>query len=479
MRFTEDRRRLLKALGLGTLIPTFGRNVQSQPLGSPPPARIVFFIQPHGHVPNGWTFPTVPISDDVVQRPLNAMSLNDFNVSLRPLFPHREKLLAVEGLCHTSVQADVVAALKTGGDPNNHNLAVAGLLTASPANQSPGLACTGGARSIDQELAIRTAGAGRFASRVYGFDYLPNGGPTPFSFLDAAKPAPMVSDPAAAFTDLLGLTPNRMGMATAAQEKIRSLRSSVLDSVAEEFAFVASRLGANDRQKLMQHQALVRDLELGVGANGALQCDMSLDVMATRMQQFMRLIRLGLACDLTRVMTFVAPVPQPTEFGYPADANVHADYAHAAIAGETACGQAFTSLAERAMIDLDTWYAGHFANLLHELDSVPEGNGTLLDHTVVVWLTELGLPTHQHERAHVILAGGCNGFFRTGSCVRYPQMLRGPIVNAPMSGPPHNRLFVSLLNALGQPDQSFGTLAAQASDGRAIEFTGALNELHT
>jgi hypothetical protein len=477
MRVSADRRKLLKALGFGSLFPAFSRPAKAS--ASVPPPRVVFFIQPHGHVPKGWTFPNIPTANVVVQRPINTLKVSDFNVALQSLHPFREKLLAVEGLCHTSVQSDVVAAAKNGGDPNNHNLAVSGLLTAAPAKQTPGFACTGGSRSIDQELAIRTAGAGRFASRVYGYDYLPNGAPTPFSFLDSAKPAPMVTDPSAAFTDLLGLTPSGLGKTTPAQEKIRSLRSSVLDSVAEEFAFVAQNMSTSDRQKLLQHQSLIRDLELGISANGASQCELSMDAKATRMQQFMRLMRLGLACDLTRVITFVAPVPQPTEFGYPAEANVHADYAHAAIAGKTSCGQMFTQLAEKAMIDLDTWYASHFAALLRELDSVPEGNGTLLDHTVVVWLTELGLPTHQHESAHVMLAGGCNGFLRTGSCVRYPQIQTSPIKNAALSGPAHNRLFVSLLNAMGQSDQTFGQTSAQSSDGKPISFAGALDELHT
>src|SRR6185436_9479743 len=105
-------------------------------------------------------------------------------------------------------------------------------------------------------------------------------------------------------------------------------------------------------------------------------------------RQFMRLARMAFACDLTRVVAFTAPVPQCPELGYPGDVTFHA-YAHQSVSGLTSCGQMFNSVAAQAMTDLDAWHAAHVAYLLSELDSVAEGSGTLLDHTVVVWLTEL------------------------------------------------------------------------------------------
>jgi hypothetical protein len=68
---------------------------------------------------------------------------------------------------------------------------------------------------------------------------------------------------------------------------------------------------------------------------------------------------------------------------------VHATYAHGCVMNNTSCGQPYSPVAERAMTDLAVWYAGHFATLLQELDSVAEGSGTLLDQTVVVWVTAL------------------------------------------------------------------------------------------
>jgi hypothetical protein len=130
------------------------------------------------------------------------------------------------------------------------------------------------------------------------------------------------------------------------------------------------------------------------------------------------------------------------------------------------------------MIDLDAWHAGHFAYLLEQLDSVVEGSGTLLDHTVVVWVTELATPTHQHHDVCTLLAGGCNDFFKTGRYLRYPRNLPNPLPNQPLTGPAHNRLHVSLMQAMGQSDTAFGMTDALGADGSALSFRGPLTEIH-
>jgi hypothetical protein len=139
----------------------------------------------------------------------------------------------------------------------------------------------------------------------------------------------------------------------------------------------------------------------------------------------------------------------------------------------------YNPIAAQAMTDLDAWHAGHFAFLLQQLDSVVEGSGTLLDHTVVCWVPELGTPTHHHHDILTLLAGSCNGFFKTGRYVRYPRNQPSPIANFPVTGPAHNRLHVSLLQAMGQPDTTSGMTDAVAADGTPLSFRGPLTELQT
>ncbi len=478
-----DRRQLMKAIGLsglGGVGMSALHDRRAQASGSAEPMRVVFFVTPHGHVPNAWRMPVLgPNTDVYTEHALGPLAQSDFGTMLRPLYPLRQHLIAIEGLTRTSVLANLAQVAKTGGDNNNHNVAVSDLLTCEAALQRYGLICTGGARSLDQELGLRTGAPGRFGSRVYGFDYTPNASPTPFSFLGPGQASPIVSSPTAALQDLLGYykAPTEDGGALSRDKRLAELRPSVLDLVAREYQALAPQLSHEGRERLANHQQLIRDLEQSLTSNRVAHCDPSVDTTGHTITQFMRLIRMAFACDLTRVATFVAPVPECPEFGYPADAAVHSHFAHASIAGATSCGQAYSPVAEQAMTDLSTWYANHLATLLRELDSVVEGSGTLLDRTVVVWVSELATPTHEHHNGFTLMAGG-RDFFKTGSYVRYPESLPSPLANMPRTGPALSKLYVSVMQAMGQPDTSFGMSRATAHDGTALWLDGPLKELH-
>ncbi len=473
------RRQLLKALGLGALASVLPRGRIARADEVAFPSRIVFFVTPHGHIPKGWNIDIPGASANAyAERSLVEMSEANFSEGLRPFYAYRDRMLAIEGLSHTSVLADIAEIGRTTGDANNHSVSVAGLLTGSRALQRSGSPCSGGIRSIDQEIAARTSAPGRFGSRVYGFDYVPNQTVAPFSFLGAGQATPSVADPQTAFADLMGFVKPSTTGPLSREQTIATLRPSVLDTAAREYELLAPQLGAEGKRKLDAHRALVRDLELGLGTGLTAKCDPSFDANGHQVVQFMRLIKLAFSCDLTRVATFVCPVPETTELGYPADATMHGTYAHGSIENATACGAPYTLTAERAMIDLDKWHAAHLMELLNGLDSILEGSGTVLDHTVVVWLTELGTPTHQHHDAPVVMIGGCNGAFQTGRYVRYPRNLPNPMKGFPLTGPAHNRLHVSLLKAMGQPDTRFGMANATAADGTTLSFQGPLRELH-
>lgn len=481
-----NRRQLLKALGFSAVglsgLGTFSKLGEGSGLarasGETPPTRIVFYVQPHGHVPNAYRMPIdgAP-GDQFAERSLVDVAEADLSSTLRPLFPYRDRILAIEGLSNTAAIDDIAAITKAGsGDLNNHQIGVADILTGTHAHQRQGTYCTGGARSIDQVLASRLAGPGRFDSRVYGFDYIPNSIVSPFSYLGPGQATPVVADPAAAFADLMGYLPPAPGETDRASV-IRSFRSSVLDTASREYDLLAPGLGKEGREKLEQHRDLIRALETSLGTIGpAARCGTSYAATAPSVRQFMDLTRIAFACDLTRVVTFVAPVPQCPDLGYPADMTFHT-YAHQSIEGATSCGAMYTPEAARAMTDLDAWHAQHFAYLLGQLDSVAEGSGTLLDHTIVVWMTELATPTHLHHNGFTIIAGGGNGFFKTGRYLRYPQTGANPYPSPIRLGPAHNRLLVSLLQAMGQNDDTFGMSGATASDGSALSFRGPLAEL--
>jgi hypothetical protein len=102
---------------------------------------------------------------------------------------------------------------------------------------------------------------------------------------------------------------------------------------------------------------------------------------------------------------------------------------------------------------IDTWYTTQFAYMLQKLDSVREGNGTMLDNTLVVWGREMGTTSHKMTPVHLIMAGGARGGLRTGRFIDRPRE-------------PHAKALVSIcqlmgleVNGVGDRDPNSGPLA--------------------
>jgi hypothetical protein len=101
-----------------------------------------------------------------------------------------------------------------------------------------------------------------------------------------------------------------------------------------------------------------------------------------------------------------------------------------------------------AQADLSTiysWYADRFAYFLDLLDGLPEGDGTVLDNSIVVWGSELGKGnTHSFENVPFVVAGGAGGRLAGGRYLEYDTV-------------DHNRLLVSICHLMGYEDvESFG-----------------------
>jgi hypothetical protein len=106
--------------------------------------------------------------------------------------------------------------------------------------------------------------------------------------------------------------------------------------------------------------------------------------------------------------------------------------------------------AQEKLTLINTWYAEQLAYFLGKLASYQEADGTtLLDNTVVLWCSEVGKGNnHAHRDLPFLLAGSCGGSFRTGRFLDY-QAGGG-------AGHPHNNLLVSLAQAMGTADTTFG-----------------------
>lgn len=101
------------------------------------------------------------------------------------------------------------------------------------------------------------------------------------------------------------------------------------------------------------------------------------------------------------------------------------------------------------LLQIDQWYAQKFAELITALDSVPEGEGTLLDNTLVVWGREMGQTNHRMSPVNLILAGGGRGALTPG---RYLNV----------QGQKHAKLLVSIAQMMGLPTDSVGDIDASS-----------------
>lgn len=159
----------------------------------------------------------------------------------------------------------------------------------------------------------------------------------------------------------------------------------------------------------------------------------------------------ALACDLTRVIGFQwgtdgSTGEAPYVAGFPRS-DIH-NVSHNGDAG-----------AQNAMANLNRWYALRFARFLDKLAATPEGTGTLLDNTLVVWVKAMSSGnSHSTRNNPVVMMQGSNSYFPMGRYVTYGSFAdmqpRNGMSNKDYGGKPINRLLVSICHAMGLEDIS-------------------------
>jgi hypothetical protein len=158
-------------------------------------------------------------------------------------------------------------------------------------------------------------------------------------------------------------------------------------------------------------------------------------------KDMMDLVTHALACDQTRV----ASLQLSRGFSGIVHSWVGATQGHHTVSHNDGDNRAILTA-------IDVWYAEQFAYLLSALDSVKEGNGTLLDNTLVVWGREMAATNHRMQPIPLILAGSARGGLATG---RWLDRSREP----------HAKALVSIcqimgldVNSVGDRDPSSGPL---------------------
>jgi hypothetical protein len=462
------RRQLLAAMGLGgatLFLPSLhGNRARAQ---SGPIKRLVIMTQHHGTVHDSWRMRRNNGDYGNWEYAFDDNDPNSFSEILRPLHPHRADLLVLEGLSQASTLGDAAT--------NNHNAGHLHILTGAKMIDD----MNSGGPTVDQIIAREVAVAGRIRSLEMATRSPWIGG---MVNLDSRQRAPVETSPGAIFDRLFpnGSAPGEEQAEPSERDRIRVARRSVLDFVAKEYEAVAPRLGREDRARLDMHRELIRDLEKRVGELSSLSCSAPDGVGGGNQVQsakaFADMTAAAFACDLTRVATIQIQELDNDEFGAP-PGDVHQDYAHQTDSDQNAAAQ---------MSKYSRTHAEIFGYLLDALKRYSDGNGTLLDSTAVVWASELATGPHDLDRMPFVLAGSCGGYFRTGRYLSHALELPNPHEHPSWGdsaqrdiGPGHSHLLISLMQAMGLPNNEIGESSVVTRDGNnsRIDLTGPLPRL--
>jgi hypothetical protein len=219
-----------------------------------------------------------------------------------------------------------------------------------------------------------------------------------------------------------------------------------------------------DQAKIAAHLQAVRATEMQVTQVSSACAGPTLATQVDSTQQpntplvlksQMDLMVSALACDITRIASLQYTIGD-TDNGVYSWLGITYDGHHDITHAPDNDVQAQASLTT-----IYTWYAQQFAYLLGQLDSIPEGNGTMLDNCLVVWGSEIGKGNiHSLTPTPFITAGGAGGAVPTGRFLTYstaPPAMFGTSQAAFPASCYHNRLLVSICHAMGLSDiMTFG-----------------------
>lgn len=389
--------------------------------GSEVPTRLIGYYLPNGILMSGWT-------------PTGVGTEFTLGATLATLDDYTSEIVVVTGLDNTRSDP---------GAPGHHAAGTAGFLTAAKARRSESQLLL--ATSVDQLYAREILGQTPLASLQLGTDGgggigdCDNGYACAYSrtisWSGPTTPMPKVTSPSVAF-DLLfgGLDPSA---SAAEQAQRRARRQSVLDHVRGDVARLRGELGTEDRSKLGEYLEGIRALELRIEQTPAtcIGADVNRNPAdyPELVQAMTQVMVLALQCDATRVITMMlGNSTSQTSYPFLGISDAHHDLSHHGSDPDK----------QQRLRVVEAWEVAQFAELIRQLGETPEGDGSLLDHTLVLLSSEISSGnSHSHTNLPVVLAGRAGGGLETGRHLvvpagsEYGDMLTsvGEIVGAPMA----------------------------------------------
>ncbi len=439
------RRTFLRGAGAAVALPLLDAMVPALSAvtrtAASPVRRLGFVYIPNGAVMQQWT-------------PAEVGSGFELSPILQPLAPYRDQLTVVSGLAHG--QAEPL------GDGNGeHSRASSTWLNGVHPKQTEGADVRAGitadqlaARHLGRdtplpslELAIDLDGLVGNCENGYSCVYL-----NTVAWRSPTTPLPMENNPRVVFERLFG-----DGGTT--EQRVAEMRRdrSILDSVTDDLATLEHRIGAGDRSRLDQYLDAIRALERRIQLAEVQSADAELPALARpvgipetfegHVKLMFDLISLAYQADLTRVFTFMLG----RELGGRTYPHLGVPDPHHGLSHHRSDPEKLDKLTR-----INTYHMGLFTHLLESLGSAPDGDGTVLDHSMVLYGGGLGDSNdHAHFDLPELVVGGGSGRLKGGRHLQYPK-------DTPM-----NNLLVSMLDKAGLPADQFGD-----STGRLKELVG-------
>ncbi len=428
-----SRRTFLRGTGAMVALPFLDAMAPAQTpvrhTAAAPKTRFACFYVPHGATMDKWT-------------PASEGTGFDFTEILQPLEPFREHVNIVSGLAHPYVAGAGGADVSAGA---NHTRAAAVFLTGAIPERGPqahlGVSADQVlARHIGQDtplpsLELSIEEAVLACEAAFSCAYRNS-----ISWTSPSDPLPMQNNPRLVFEKLFG-----DGSSGTERRARRQQSRSLLDSVMDQVTSLQHDLAPGDRRRLTQYLDDVREVERRIQrAEASVRDDLELPEVPSGVPATFQ-DHLKLLMDL-QVIAFQAEITRVSTLMFARELS-NATYP------ETPIRDPFHNLShhsnDRANMDrfaqLNTYHMTKFAYFVEKLKGIPDGDGTLLDHSLVLYGSSLSDGNqHNFSPLPIVLAGGASGQLKGGRHLQYPK-------DTHMSN-----LLLSLIDKLGVHQETFG-----------------------
>ncbi len=431
------RRSFLRGAGVALSLPLLDAMIPAFAAPAKPPLRLGFVYCPNGMRMEQW-------------KPVREGRDYELTPTLQPLAAFRNDFLVLGG-----INQDIAYAWPGEGDNAPHERAGGAFLTGAHPTRGGELGV-----SVDQIAAAEMGRETQLASLELGLHNTDVVGQcekgwrcgvmNTLSWRSPTTALPCENNPRAVFERMFGDS-------TSTDPAVRLARiqknQSLLDSVSQAATRLNLDMGPSDRVKLSEYLDAIRDIErrIQVAEDESYRVPTIErpsgipETFAEHAKLMFDLEVLAFQTDLTRVITFMMGREQSDrsfrEIGIP---ETHHQVTHHRDNPDL----------QAKIAQIDNYHAQMFAYLLQKLKSTSDGDGTLLDHSLIVYGSGISEgDRHSYKDLPILLAGGKSAQIEGGNHIRYPE------------GTQMTDLYATLLDKLGVPVENV------AEGTKRLEFT--------